>query len=162
MLCGYTATPDDTQVQRTAMGTAELVPWVWRKDTDAAIDELRKSGVPVIALETARSATPTHEFSFPRSGVALLLGNERHGLAPALLVRCDGIVKLPSIGVKNSLNVAVALGMCAHEIARQWSAPAARGEVEREAAEAREHAARYHVTGASKVLSQESLYRNYL
>ena len=52
--------------------------------------------------------------------MALLLGNERHGLSPALLARCDGVVRLPCRGVKNSLNVGVALGMCGHEILRQW------------------------------------------
>jgi len=30
------------------------------------------------------------------------------------------IVQLPCTGVKNSLNVAVAFGMCSYEIARQW------------------------------------------
>ena len=51
----------------------------------------------------------------------LLLGNERHGLAPELLARCDSVVRLPSRGVKNSMNVGVAFGMCGYEIVRQWT-----------------------------------------
>mmetsp|Transcript_1781 Transcript_1781/g.5802 ORF Transcript_1781/g.5802 Transcript_1781/m.5802 type:complete len:191 (-) Transcript_1781:69-641(-) len=47
--------------------------------------------------------------------------SRRHGLAPELLARCDAVVRLPCRGLKNSLNVAVALGMCAHEAARQWA-----------------------------------------
>jgi tRNA G18 (ribose-2'-O)-methylase SpoU len=76
----------------------------------------------VIALETVSNAPYAHQYAFtpPPAGCALVLGNERHGVAPELLARCDAVVRLPCRGVKNSLNVAVALGMCAHEIARQW------------------------------------------
>ena len=44
-----------------------------------------------------------------------------------LLALCDAVVQLPCRGVKNSLNVGVALGMCGHEILRQWLV---RGDVE--------------------------------
>jgi tRNA G18 (ribose-2'-O)-methylase SpoU len=78
----------------------------------------------VVALETVSTAPYAHKFAFPPppTGCALVLGNERHGIAPELLARCDAVVRLPCRGKKNSLNVAVALGMCAHEIARQWDA----------------------------------------
>jgi len=119
-----------------------------RRRAETAIDELRAAGVPVVAVETVAGAPYAHEFAFPPppAGCALLLGNERrgagvgpgrlfpeesperlfklsrrHGLAPELLARCDAVVRLPCRGLKNSLNVAVALGMCAHEAARQWA-----------------------------------------
>ena len=94
---------------------------VWRRDTSQAIAELHAEGIPTIALETVEGAMLAHDFTFPAAGCALLLGNERHGLAPALLAECDAVVRLPCVGMKNSLNVGVALGMCGHEIARQWS-----------------------------------------
>jgi tRNA G18 (ribose-2'-O)-methylase SpoU len=52
---------------------------------------------------------------------ALILGNERHGVDESLLKECDAIVRIPCQGVKNSLNVGVAFGICGYEIARQWS-----------------------------------------
>ena len=61
-----------------------------------------------------------HAYAFPRGGCALLLGNERHGVSPELLAKCDGVVQLPSRGMKNSMNVGVAFGMCGYEISRQW------------------------------------------
>ena len=54
-----------------------------------------------------------------------MLGNERHGLEPGVLARCDAVVQLPCRGVKNSMNVAVSAGMCGYEVVRQWSASAA-------------------------------------
>jgi len=99
--------------------------------TEDAIDELRARGITIVALETVRGAPYAHEYTFPTPplGCALLLGNERHGVSPELLAKCDAVVRLPCRGVKNSLNVAVALGMCAHEVARQWRvAPGEEGE----------------------------------
>ena len=40
--------------------------------------------------------------------MALLLGNEPHGLADDILARCDGLVTIPTTGSGDSLNVAVA------------------------------------------------------
>ena len=121
-LCGYTATPDDAQVQRTTMGSHEHVPWVWRKTTEEALVEIKEMGLTVIGLETVAGAPPASEFRFPSSGCAVLLGNERHGLAADMLGLCDAVVQLPCRGVKNSMNVAVSAGMCGYEIARQWTA----------------------------------------
>ena len=89
---------------------------------EAAVAALRARGTHVVALETVPAAPYAHEYTFPcgPAGCALVLGNERHGLPPALLAACDGVVRLPCRGVKNSLNVGVALGMCGHEILRQW------------------------------------------
>eukprot|EP00854_Cymbomonas_tetramitiformis_P016892 gene16892-20069_t len=33
VLCGYTATPEEEQTKRTAMGTSELVPWEYMQST---------------------------------------------------------------------------------------------------------------------------------
>ncbi|KAL6064475.1 TrmH family RNA methyltransferase [Balamuthia mandrillaris] len=53
-------------------------------------------------------------------GCALILGNERHGIESDLLAMCDAVVSIPCRGVKNSLNVGVAFGICGYEILRQW------------------------------------------
>lgn len=120
-LCGYTATPEDAQVQRTTMGSHAHVAWQWRKTTEQALDELKGKGITVVGLETVAGAPLAAEFVFPRTGVAIVLGNERHGLTPEVLARCDAVVQLPCRGVKNSMNVAVSAGMCGYEVARQWT-----------------------------------------
>ena len=119
-LCGYTATPEDSTVVKTSMGAHAHVDWEWRQQTAAAIDELRARGVPIVGLETVANAPLASEYAFPRSGCALVLGNERHGLSEEVLSMCDAVVRLPTRGVKNSMNVAVSCGMCGYEIARQW------------------------------------------
>lgn len=43
--------------------------------------------------------------------MALVLGNEVKGIAPAILKKCDKILEIPMAGKKESLNVAVAFGI---------------------------------------------------
>merc|ERR1712086_1033518 len=78
ILCGYTATPDDAQVQRTTMGAHAYVEWEHKQHTAAALDELKAAGVTVVALETVEGAPFVHEYKWPKTGCALVLGNERH------------------------------------------------------------------------------------
>jgi len=122
-LCGYTATPEDArgQTARAAMGTSEYVPWEHRPRTLPVLEGLRGAGLQVVALETVADAAPVHRHRFPiGAGVALLLGNERHGLEADLLAACSVVVRIPCRGAKNSLNVGVAAAVCGYEIARQW------------------------------------------
>ena len=53
--------------------------------------------------------------------VALVMGNEVTGVAPAALEQCDRVLAIPTFGVKNSLNVAVAGSIVAYEVIRAWS-----------------------------------------
>ena len=81
---------------------------------------------PVIALETASSATPLTELAFPERCV-LLVGAEGRGLdarvARALRPeRGDAFAIIPMTGPKYSLNVATALGIALYEYRRQWPA----------------------------------------
>ena len=52
--------------------------------------------------------------------LAILLGNERHGISEELVSQCHNVVRIPCIGQKNSLNVGVAYSVCAFEVLRQW------------------------------------------
>eukprot|EP00756_Hemistasia_phaeocysticola_P055895 Hpha_TRINITY_DN31893_c0_g1::TRINITY_DN31893_c0_g1_i2::g.29981::m.29981 len=121
VLCGYTAVPDDGngQTKKAAMGTEQHVAHSRCESTHEAVKELKARGVRVYALETVEGAHMLHHFSFPRP-CALLLGNERHGIEADLLALCDGCVRIPCRGVKNSLNVGVAFAVAAYEMARQW------------------------------------------
>lgn len=119
-LCGYTATPNDAHVLKTTMGTHAHVQWAWAQSALETVAALQSEGVPTVALETVVDATRTYDFSFPKP-CALLVGNEKHGLGPDLIALCTGVVAIPCVGMKNSLNAGVAVGMCAHEVMRQWS-----------------------------------------
>ncbi|MGE0173772.1 MAG: TrmH family RNA methyltransferase [Oligoflexales bacterium] len=119
-LTGYTSSPEDEKTKKTAMGSDKHMHWTWLPHAKEAIDILRRKNIPVVAVETFASEPSIHEFNFPMP-CALLLGNEKYGLNPDVIQMCDHKVRIPLAGVKNSLNIGVALGVCGYEISRQWN-----------------------------------------
>ncbi len=118
-LVGYTPTPEDRGVQKTAMGTEQSVSWSSHWHLDEVLQALKEKDVPLVALETAKNAQSLLEWSAPPS-VALLVGNERFGLSQKSLKTVEQIVEVPLSGLKNSLNVTNALAIASFEVLRQW------------------------------------------
>ncbi len=119
LLCGYTATPENEKVQKTAMGTTEFVDWQHFKKTEKAIQFLREKNITIFALETTSKAKIISSTMFTKPA-ALLLGNEALGIAKEILKLADEVVKIPLSGWKNSLNVGVTAAIACYEITRQW------------------------------------------
>ena len=65
-LCGYTATPQDKQTQRTTMGTHEYVEWEHTDSTLELLERLRRDGsVHIVGLETVVGSCSLFDFDFP-------------------------------------------------------------------------------------------------
>jgi tRNA G18 (ribose-2'-O)-methylase SpoU len=119
VLCGYTPLPEQPQVAKAALGTERLVSWRYAEDIRAAIAELKAAGVACFALETVTGAPAIAEVVWPFP-CALVLGNERFGLDPESVAACDGAVRIPLYGRKNSLNVVTAFAVAAYAVRRQF------------------------------------------
>jgi len=118
-LCGMTGTPPRPDMEKTALGATETVPWdYWRRPEDAVAD-LQARGVTVVALEQTPAAVPydRHAYAYP---VCFVVGHEVNGVSPAVLALADSTVEISMSGAKKSLNVAVGFGLMAFEIRRQW------------------------------------------
>ena len=110
VLCGYSPTPENPQVKKTALGADESTPWEHIDDVRDAIDRLRAEGRRIYALETVDGATDIAKAKivFP---CAVLLGNERFGLDPDVVAMADEVLEIRSHGLKNSLNVVSAFAV---------------------------------------------------
>lgn len=110
ILCGYSPTPENPQVKKTALGADVSTPWEHIPDVRDAIDRLRTEGRRIYALETVDGATDIARFT-PVFPCALLLGNERFGLDPDVVAQADEVLEIRSHGLKNSLNVVSAFAV---------------------------------------------------
>ena len=119
--CGYTAHPPHPKLDKTALGTVDLIRSTHFAGTESAIRALQDQGVSVQALETTSASVTYTDLSFPKP-VALVLGNEALGVSREVLDLCDGLIQIPTFGFKNSLNVASAAAVVTFEILRQWQA----------------------------------------
>eukprot|EP00315_Gephyrocapsa_oceanica_P028499 CAMPEP_0185465758 /NCGR_PEP_ID=MMETSP1365-20130426/96392_1 /TAXON_ID=38817 /ORGANISM="Gephyrocapsa oceanica, Strain RCC1303" /LENGTH=504 /DNA_ID=CAMNT_0028072495 /DNA_START=89 /DNA_END=1600 /DNA_ORIENTATION=- len=114
------AHPPNTKLAKTAFGALESVPTRHAQSTLQAVRALQAGGVAVYAMETTERSQAYSTVAFPPGGVALVLGNEQIGVDTDVLAAVDGIVEIPTFGVKNSLNVASAATVVVFEVLRQW------------------------------------------
>ncbi|MEM7645613.1 MAG: TrmH family RNA methyltransferase [Pseudomonadota bacterium] len=118
-LIGYTPTPEDDGVKKTAMGSQQWVSWSQHHHADEVLETLHKEAFHNVALETTEQSQSLMEKTFSEK-VALWVGNERFGLDSEFLEKIEDCVEIPMLGHKNSLNVANALSIVSFEVLRQW------------------------------------------
>jgi len=117
--CGITPTPPEPKLLKTAMGSAEYVPHTHDGSTLRVVRSLQERGIAVWACETTARSQDLRRTKLPMP-LALVLGNELIGVDTEVIDACDGIVEIPTFGVKNSLNVATAGTVLMWEALRQW------------------------------------------
>lgn len=106
-------------VSRVARDGAETVELLCRRTLPPVLKELRSQGYRLIGLEQTTGSVSMHEYAFPRKA-ALVIGNERLGLAEDALALLDDVVEIPIYGRPHSLNVANATAMALYEYCRQY------------------------------------------
>ena len=96
------------------MGADNWIPWERQWQTHLLIRKLKKEGVQIVVLETVRESQPLPKFK-PKFPLALVVGSETRGVSKGILKLADRIVKIPMLGKKESLNVAVAAGIALYQ-----------------------------------------------
>jgi 23S rRNA (guanosine2251-2'-O)-methyltransferase len=119
-LTGYTPTPHQLQVEKAALGAAFIIDWQVAKFTET-IESLKAAGFLTVALETSAKAVDIYYPFEENQPTAFIIGNERFGLEGDQLSLCDQIRKIPTYGIKNSLNAATAAAIAGYEWRKQWS-----------------------------------------
>ncbi len=115
-LTGITATPDHPKLAKAALGAQQTIGWTYHANGVDVADQLRAQGYRLCALERLESAArpPLDALDSPDAGLVLVVGNERAGVDPDILARCDAVFSLPMLGQKSSLNAAVAFGIAVY------------------------------------------------
>jgi 23S rRNA (guanosine2251-2'-O)-methyltransferase len=93
------------------------VPTEYIAQPKVAIAKLRADGYHIMALEQSPRAFILPDVT-PPAKVALLLGEEVHGIDSALLEQADTIIEIPMFGTKESFNVSVAAGIAIYELSK--------------------------------------------
>ncbi|MFA6215462.1 MAG: TrmH family RNA methyltransferase [Patescibacteria group bacterium] len=106
-LCGYTGFPPRKEISKTALGADEWIPWERHWQTHLLLKKLKKQKIKIVVLETGKASIPLPKFK-PEFPLALVVGSETRGVSKSILALADEIVKIPMLGKKESLNVAVA------------------------------------------------------
>src|SRR3989338_4141375 len=117
-LTGICGRPPQAKISKAALGAENWIPWEYHSQAWRLIDDLKKQGVFITALEQTKKSLVYHKFK-PKFPLALVMGNEIKGVSLSVLKRADKHIHLPMFGKKESLNVAVAFGVAGYWI-NQW------------------------------------------
>lgn len=111
-LCGYTATPPNKDIHKTALDAENTVSWRYIEKAVDAVAELQQKGYKVFAVEQVENSILLTDF-FPAPGdkIGLVFGNEVSGVQQEVIDCCDGAIELPQFGTKHSFNVSVCGGI---------------------------------------------------
>jgi tRNA (guanosine-2'-O-)-methyltransferase len=88
-----------------ARSAEQWIDVICHKTTDSAVVAARHSNLELVAAHPEGELLPEDLASIPR--VAIVLGNERDGIAEELAERCSRRVRVPMRGFVESLNVSV-------------------------------------------------------
>lgn len=117
-LCGYTAQPPHREIQKTALGATESIDWEYKEHPVEVINQLKNEGFKVYSVEQTESSTFLHEVK-ANNKIAIVMGNEVQGVQQEVIDACDGVIEIPQIGTKHSLNISVSCGIVLWELYKQ-------------------------------------------
>jgi tRNA G18 (ribose-2'-O)-methylase SpoU len=112
IISGYTATPENSRMEKTALGSSDSVDWEYSDDIIETIKKLKKKDIKIISIEQADESLKIEKFN-PIKGTkyAFIFGNEVDGVSDDIINVSDEVVEIPQVGTKHSLNVSVAAGI---------------------------------------------------
>lgn len=101
------------QIHKTALGAETMVPFEYSEN--APLQSLRDKGYRLVALEQNDHSINLADYHPPEK-IALLIGEEVHGITDDLLMECEDILEIPMVGQKESFNVSVATGIALYAL----------------------------------------------
>lgn len=105
-------------VRRVSAGASEVVPVARETNLGRAIESAKRAGLWIVGLDQA-AEDDLWASRLLEPPVGLVLGSEDRGISKGVREKCDGMVRIPSMGRLSSLNVAVAGALAMFEVPRR-------------------------------------------
>jgi tRNA G18 (ribose-2'-O)-methylase SpoU len=118
-LTGITAFPPRKEIDKTALGAVNTVPWEYQSDALPVIQDLKRIGTRIVVLEHTSDSQPYMEYQ-PTFPVCLIVGNEVFGVQEQLVEVADAAIEIPMYGSKQSLNVSIAYGIVIYQLLSRY------------------------------------------
>jgi len=102
-----------SQIHKTALDAEMMVPFEYLAVPPLAL--LKSKGYRIVGLEQEDRSINLADYKTPNK-IALLIGEEVHGIEPELLAQCQDVLEIPMVGKKESFNVSVATGIALYAL----------------------------------------------
>lgn len=110
------------QIHKTALGAESTVPFERFETLEETLQYLKENHYIQAALEqfpgslTPEEAAKQLHKTSKNKKIALIIGNEIHGVNDDILKQMDFIIEIPMHGIKESLNVSVATAIALYSL----------------------------------------------
>jgi len=112
ILCGFTATPPNKEIHKTALGAEDSVDWEFAEKTENAVSKLKNDGYVICSIEQVENSIMLPDFNIAKDKkYALVFGNEVKGVQQSVVNLSDYSIEIPQEGTKHSLNISVSAGI---------------------------------------------------
>ncbi len=119
ILVGQAVDPYDPEALRTSMGAIFSIPVVNCQDAEELIIWAQKNAISLMGT-SARAEHDFRQVAYSRP-LALVFGNERHGLSETLKEQLGTVLSIPILGRANSLNLSTSVAVIAYEVQGWWA-----------------------------------------
>ena len=116
-LTGITGIPPHREIQKTALGATDSVPWEYSEQPSTIIKRLKDEGYEIVIVEqTSESIQLQAFYPLGQKKYCLVFGNEVNGVSESVIALGDIALEIPQEGTKHSLNISVCMGIVVWEI----------------------------------------------
>lgn len=120
-LCGISPIPPHRKMQKTALGSIEVVNWEYHNDIVKLIKHLKKKYI-IIGVEQIKNSNLLYSYKIQKKNFyALIFGNEVNGISEKIFYLIDDFIEIPQSGIKKSLNISVATGIVLWEFYKTFT-----------------------------------------
>ncbi|MFD2827046.1 TrmH family RNA methyltransferase [Leeuwenhoekiella polynyae] len=115
--CNSSINFESTRLKRTARSSEKSIAFSEVEDLAALLSTLKTEGYVILGLELTTTSQPLSEFATHNfEKIALVLGNERHGISDAILNLTNHSIYIPMRGKNSSMNVSQAAAIAAYQL----------------------------------------------
>ena len=108
---------ESTRLKRTARSSEKQIAYTAVEDAETLLLQLKNEGFSCIGLELTTQSIPLETFKHQAfEKIALVLGNERHGIDQRILEQLDYLTYIPMHGKNSSMNVSQAAAIAAYQL----------------------------------------------
>ncbi len=117
IFCGH-KNPLGRRMTKTSRATEKVVKFETYEESDTVVKDLKLKGYQIVCLEITTKSIPIETSIFDRRPIALIIGDENHGISPSILRLSDEEVHITMFGKNSSMNVVQATGIALFEITK--------------------------------------------
>lgn len=117
VFCNLDLNIKSSRLQKTARSTQKKVSHRITTDIISEINQFKKDGFQILALEITDKSISLENISISRDKkTILIIGNEQNGISDAVLNLADKVISIPMFGENSSMNVVQATSIALYTI----------------------------------------------